>query len=169
MHNTLNRQVSGVKRDCCGHRRRRPGANRSAAGLKPPQIARILAARNGAAIMRKLALLFACAIALPGCAQIVSLQEGELAAAGFRAQPADTPERQALLADLPSQQFVRGANGDLITYTYADPLVCHCLYVGTDGAYASYRRLARERTSRGIGQGSAPIMNANPGNPAQMR
>jgi hypothetical protein len=119
--------------------------------------------------MKNFALLFIGAIALSGCATIVSDQEGELAAAGFRAQPADTPERQAMLTNLPSQQFVRGANGDFITYTYADPLVCHCLYVGSDGAYAAYRRLARERTSTAIGQGSAPMMNSRPGNPAQMR
>lgn len=118
--------------------------------------------------MKKLALLFAGAIALSGCETIISHQEGELAAAGFKAQPADTPDRQAMLADLPSQQFVRGVNGDFITYTYADPLVCHCLYVGTDRAYANYRRLTMERTSRGAGQGGAPA-NLRPGNPAQMR
>jgi hypothetical protein len=101
-------------------------------------------------------LLLVCAIALSGCAQIISRQEHLLDSAGFRAQPADTPERQAMLANLPSQQFVRGANGDFITYTYADPFVCDCLYVGSDRAYANYRRLAMERTSRAIGQGSAP-------------
>ena len=118
--------------------------------------------------MKNPALLFVCTIALSGCSTIVSHQEDELAAAGFRAQPADTPERQAMLTSLPSQQFVRGLTGDFITYTYADPLVCHCLYVGSDSAYSNYRRLARALASRGAGQGGAPA-NERPGNPAQMR
>jgi hypothetical protein len=122
----------------------------------------------GGLIVKNLALLIVGAIALSGCAQIISGQEHLLDTAGFKAQPADTPERQAMLAALPSQQFVRGANGDFTTYTYADPLVCHCLYVGTDGAYAKYRHLAAQQSSS-AGQGSAPTMNGRPGNAAQMR
>jgi hypothetical protein len=89
--------------------------------------------------MKKLALLFVCALALSGCATIVADQEVQLDAAGFRAVPADTPELQAMLTALPARQFVRGVSGDLIIYTYADPLVCDCLYVGSDGAYLNYR------------------------------
>ena len=92
-------------------------------------------------------LLLACAVALSGCAQIISDQEKLLDAAGFRAQPADTPERQAMLANLPAHWFVRGVDDAAITYTYADPLVCHCLYVGSDLAYSNYRRLAFASTS----------------------
>ena len=117
--------------------------------------------------LARIFLLPVCAIALSGCAGIISGQEHLLDAAGFRAEPADTPERQAMLATLPSQQFVRGADGDLVTYTYADPLVCNCLYIGTDVTYANYRHLVMER-SRSAGQGGAPD-NARPGNPAAMR
>ncbi len=119
--------------------------------------------------MKMLASLLICAIALSGCATIVADQENLLGTAGFKAQPADTPERQAMLTRLPARQFVRGVDGDLITYTYADPLVCDCFYVGTGQAYLNYRHLAFARTSGNIGQGSAPAMNARPGNPAQMR
>ena len=102
--------------------------------------------------MRNLALIFPCAILLAGCASIVSRQEAQLDAAGFRMVPADTPERQAQMTGLPARQFVRGANGDFITYTYADPLVCNCLYVGSDAAYAAYHRmLAQSSASAGVG------------------
>ena len=108
------------------------------------------------------ALLLACAIALSGCATIVSHQEDELAAAGFTAQPADTPERQAMLTSLPSQQFVRGLHGPWITYTYADPLVCHCLYVGSADAYSHYRRLARARAFQSPMSGNSGYNNYSP-------
>jgi hypothetical protein len=102
--------------------------------------------------MKRLALLFTGAIILSGCSSLVARQEAQLDAAGFKAIPADTPERQALLTGLPARQFVQGRDGDFITYTYADPLVCGCLYVGPESAYAAYRGLlARNSSSAGIG------------------
>src|SRR5271170_4425776 len=71
--------------------------------------------------------------------QIVSAREDNLAAAGFIISPANTPERQAMLNRLPPHQFVQRVNGDIIHYVYADPLVCGCLYVGTQQAYNQYR------------------------------
>lgn len=116
--------------------------------------------------MTKLALLFSCAAVLSGCASIVSRQEAQLDAAGFKAVQPDTPERQAQMTSLPSRQFVRGMNGDFVTYTYADPLVCDCLYVGTDAAYANYRRsLARNSRNAGAG-GAGPNRNPPPGSGA---
>jgi hypothetical protein len=106
------------------------------------------------------ALLFVCAMALPGCATIVSHQEDQLTAAGFTAEPADTPERQTMLTSLPAQQFVRGLQG--ATYTYADPLVCHCLYVGSRQAYANYKRLVRARTAQQATTGSSGYNNYSP-------
>jgi hypothetical protein len=109
-----------------------------------------------------------CALALSGCAQIVSDQEAGLAAAGFRPQPADTPERQAMLAQLPAHQFVRNRDRYAITYTYADPSVCHCLYVGTDLAYANYRHRQRALTeAKGVSSASQPSPGAV--NPPPMR
>ena len=124
--------------------------------------------------MKKLALLFACAIIISGCATIVSHQEAQLDQAGFRMVPADTPERQAMLTKLPSRQFVRDLNGPFVTYTYADPLVCDCLYVGSDFAYRTYKGILRAHSSS-AGQGGAgdnpnPNGNWSPGmNDAPMR
>src|SRR5271170_2472873 len=71
--------------------------------------------------------------------QIVSAHEDNLAAAGFIVRPANTPERQAMLNRLPPHQFVQRVNGDTVHYVYADPLVCGCLYVGTQQAFAQYK------------------------------
>ncbi|HTC16393.1 MAG TPA: hypothetical protein VK695_11385 [Steroidobacteraceae bacterium] len=71
--------------------------------------------------------------------QVISEREDNLAAAGFVIKPANTPQRQAMLARLPAHQFVIRQNGDTVHYVYADPLVCGCLYVGTQQAYKQYR------------------------------
>ena len=65
--------------------------------------------------------------------------EDKLAAAGFIMKPANTPARQALLSRLPAHQFVLRQKGDTLHYVYADPLVCDCLYIGTQQAYNQYR------------------------------
>jgi hypothetical protein len=71
--------------------------------------------------------------------QMITEHEDKLAAAGFVIKPANTPERQAMLARLPAHKFVVRQNGDTIHYVYADPLVCDCLYVGTQQAYNQYK------------------------------
>jgi hypothetical protein len=80
--------------------------------------------------------------ALTGCEsqqQRVEQREDLLSAAGFIVRPANTPERQAMLHRLPAHKFVRRVNGDAVHYVYADPLVCGCLYVGTQQAYNQYK------------------------------
>lgn len=77
----------------------------------------------------------------------VAAHEDKLAAAGFVKRIADTPERQAMLTRLPIDQFVIRQNGNTVHYIYADPLVCGCLYVGTEQAFAQYqenRQLANQ-------------------------
>jgi len=92
-------------------------------------------------------LLAACQTAPPDFGS----QENQLAAAGFLMKPANTPERQAMLGRLPAHQFLLRQNGGTTHYVYADPLVCDCLYVGTQRAYDQYRmnqlqqRLAAEQ------------------------
>jgi hypothetical protein len=71
--------------------------------------------------------------------QIVTEHEDNLAAAGFIVRPANTPERQLMLVRLPAHHFVQRVNGDTVHYVYADPLVCDCLYVGTQQAYNQYK------------------------------
>jgi hypothetical protein len=92
----------------------------------------------------RIPLLAALLIAVLACAcesqqQIVSDREDKLAAAGFVIKPANTPQRQAMLARLPAHQFILRQNGDVIHYVYSDPLVCGCLYVGTQQAYNQYK------------------------------
>lgn len=85
---------------------------------------------------------------LAACAteqQKVSQKEDSLAAAGFTVRPADTPERQAMINRLPPHHFVQRNHGDTVTYVYADPLDCDCLYVGSQQAYAKFRQHAQEQ------------------------
>lgn len=77
--------------------------------------------------------------------QAVTQREDNLAAAGFIVRPANTPERQAMLRRLPPHRFVQRVNGDAVHYVYADPLVCGCLYVGTQQAYSQYLRHQQEQ------------------------
>jgi hypothetical protein len=79
--------------------------------------------------------LAACATAPPD----FGATEDRLAAAGFIMKPANTPARQVMLGRLPSHQFLIRPNGNTVNYVYADPLVCDCLYVGTQQAYDTYR------------------------------
>ena len=72
--------------------------------------------------------------------QVVTRHEDNLAAAGFIIRPANTPERKAMLGRLPPHRFVKQEKGDMLHYVYADPLVCGCLYVGTQQAYNTYKR-----------------------------
>ena len=94
-----------------------------------------------------LAALAAC-LAVSACAtpqQRAENRENLLAAAGFTARPANTPERVASLRTLPANKVVRRIRGDAIRYVYADPLVCACLYVGDQAAYGRYRQEVFQR------------------------
>jgi hypothetical protein len=100
-----------------------------------------------AAIVLATAALAAC----QSPQQVVSQKEDSLSAAGFIVRPANTPERQAMLNSLPPHHFVQRTHGDTIHYVYADPLVCDCLYVGSQQAHHQYmlhvqqKRLADEQ------------------------
>ncbi len=87
--------------------------------------------------------LLALAALLSACAspqQVVSNREDLLDAAGFTAQPANTPARQAMLRNLPPDRFVRRARGSQFVYIFADPLVCACVYFGNEAAFGRYRQ-----------------------------
>jgi hypothetical protein len=87
-------------------------------------------------------LATAALVALAACQSTpanIGAYEDNLAAAGFVMRVANTPERQAMLRRLPPHRFVVRQNGDTIHYVYADPLVCDCLYVGTQQSYDRYR------------------------------
>jgi hypothetical protein len=98
--------------------------------------------------IRKQVTLLALIIALPlaGCAAIQRSEardtEQLLAAAGFQAKPADTPEKLANLRAMPPRQLVSQAKEGKFVYSYADPDYCQCLYVGGPQEYSAYQRLA---------------------------
>jgi hypothetical protein len=86
--------------------------------------------------------LLLCMGALAACQtqqQIVSEHEDNLSAAGFVVRPANTPERQQMLSRLPPHKFVQRVSGNTVHYIYADPLVCGCLYVGSQQAFNQYK------------------------------
>jgi hypothetical protein len=91
-------------------------------------------------------LLFA-GVAGTGCSAIrkseAQSEENLLAAAGFKAKPADTTEKLAQLKALPALKMeMRTGDGGQVGYSYADPYNCKCLYVGGPQQYAEYQRLA---------------------------
>jgi hypothetical protein len=85
----------------------------------------------------------ASCLALAACettAQRIDHKENNLAAAGFTVLPANTPDREAELNQLPPNKFVPKPTGDQVQYVYADPVECKCLYVGDQKAYGAYRQ-----------------------------
>jgi len=95
----------------------------------------------------RLAALAAClgvaAYATPQ--QRAENREDLLAAAGFIVRPANTPARVASLRSLPPNRLVQQTRGGTVSYVYADPLVCACLYVGDQAAYGRYRQEVFQR------------------------
>jgi hypothetical protein len=93
--------------------------------------------------LRAIHLLLLGALVATGCEsprQQAEKEEVRLAAAGFVVRPANTPQRQAMLARLPSNRLVQRTRGDVVTYAYADPSGCNCLYVGSQQAYDRFQR-----------------------------
>jgi hypothetical protein len=89
--------------------------------------------------IRPALMLLATCIAMSACAQVQN-KEDMLAAAGFTVVPANTPQRQASLTSLPPHKFVQQVRNNAVIYTYADPTICDCLYVGNQAAYDRYRQ-----------------------------
>jgi hypothetical protein len=98
-----------------------------------------------AGVTSKLALTFAAASSLPAQEVKPNSVERLLAAAGFEAIPANTPQRQTELTTLKPNKLVAQAMGDGFTYIYADPKRCACLYMGDADDYAAYQKLAAKQ------------------------
>lgn len=91
-----------------------------------------------------LTLVAAAALALAGCATpqpAVETQEQLLSAAGFDLQPATTTAQWDTLASLPPRELVWQQRNGKLTFLYADPLGCKCLFVGSEQAYQRFREL----------------------------
>lgn len=95
------------------------------------------------------AIIALAGLSLASCETVsgsVEHRENDLAAAGFIVRPANTPARVAMLERLPANRFLLRSRGNTVSYIYADPTNCHCLYVGTQKAYSKYRETqAQER------------------------
>ena len=97
--------------------------------------------------LSRLAALAACLLAA-ACAtpqQRAEDRENLLSAAGFSVHPANTPARIRSLRSLPANKVVQQTAGGTVHYVYADPLVCACLYVGDQAAFARYRQEVFQR------------------------
>ena len=98
---------------------------------------------------RHVLVVAAALLTLSGCAAIrrqdAASTEQLLAAAGFQMRAADNPERVHDLTAMPPLKIVRRSQDSNVTYTFADPHKCRCLYVGGAKEYSAYQRLAREK------------------------
>src|SRR5690242_21776393 len=97
-------------------------------------------------------IVFAAFLAAVGGADESRSQQGSdkaqaLVAAGFKMVPANTPERQAALSQLPPQKVVRRLRGDKVVFLYADPANCNCLYAGNLTAYTTYQARALDKVA----------------------
>ena len=90
--------------------------------------------------VRSSLVLLAALVVVSACAAQVQNKEDMLAAAGFTLVPANTPQRQMSLTTLPAHKFVHQVRNNVVIYTYADPTICDCLYVGNQAAYDRYRQ-----------------------------
>jgi len=85
---------------------------------------------------------------LTGCAAIEKAErkgtEQQLAAAGFKVLPANTPQRQAALAQLKPYTISRQIRGDKVFYVYPDP-DGNFAYIGDQAAYSAYQQLVLQQ------------------------
>jgi hypothetical protein len=82
-------------------------------------------------------------LGIAGCTtpqQQVSQKEDLLSAAGFQVRVADSPHRIAAMKSLPPNKFVTHVRNGQPVYVYADPLVCKCVYFGTQQNWDAYRQ-----------------------------
>ena len=95
--------------------------------------------------MRLVPVMTILAMTLAGCGASVQGTENSLAQAGFQAVPANTPARQAALVKLQPHKFSMQVRDSKVQWVYADPTMCHCLYVGDQFAYDTYQARLRQR------------------------
>ena len=80
--------------------------------------------------------------ALAGCMTMGAQEkEGQLAAAGFVRQQADTPQKVAKLQALPQNTIVYSQRKQGNVYIYADAAGCNCAFIGSDAAYQQYQQI----------------------------
>lgn len=88
--------------------------------------------------------LAACAASPAQEAQEASDTERLLAAAGFRKQLADTPEKLDDLKARTQRKMVPHERDGKDYYTYADATHCKCMYIGDKEAHSRYLGLSSQ-------------------------
>jgi hypothetical protein len=102
-------------------------------------------------IARRFALAAAGLIAALGLAACATSdgngpsKQEMMTAAGFKMKIADTPAKQASLAQLPQHKFIHRQLKDKMLTIWADAAGCKCLYVGDQAAWQAY---AQERLAK---------------------
>ncbi len=86
-----------------------------------------------------LCLLFGTA----AVAQLAS--DMKLEDAGFVMRRADTPEKLRQAKALPPRKFVGRVKNGKTYYVYADPELCHCVFVGSALSLQTYRDMRKLR------------------------
>jgi hypothetical protein len=66
--------------------------------------------------------------------------EPMLTQAGFRVVPANTPTRLQRLADITPLRMSHVSRNGTSSYWFADPYVCHCIYVGGQQEYQQFEQ-----------------------------
>lgn len=94
--------------------------------------------------MNRILSLLLATVFITGCAAIERADrnstEQMLAAGGFKVLPADTPQRQAALAQLKPYTIQRQIRNGQVYYVYGDPQN-NFAYVGDQNAYSAYQKL----------------------------
>jgi hypothetical protein len=103
-----------------------------------------------------------------------------LSSAGFRIQVANDAAGQKALRALPAHRFVSEGTGNAVRYLYAEPQYCNCIFVGTQQAYDSYRRILSQpvrasnnpsadyKTQAGVLLSGQPLRQSTRGDPTTL-
>ena len=103
-----------------------------------------------------------------------------LSSAGFRIQVANDAAGQKALRALPAHRFVSEGTGNAVRYLYAEPQHCVCIFVGTQQAYDSYRRILSQpvkpsnnpsadyKTQAGVLLSGQPLRQSTRGDPTTL-
>jgi hypothetical protein len=127
-------------------------------------------------------LLYASVLAAAEAPSPPSLERNSfyLSSAGFRIQVANNPAGQKTLRTLPAHRFVTEGTGDALRYLYAEPQHCVCIFVGTQQAYDSYRKILSQpvkatnnaepnyKTQAGVLLSGQPLRQSTRGDPTTL-
>jgi len=85
--------------------------------------------------------LSACALFQESPRQRAERIEPMLSAAGFNMLPADNDQKISAIQSLPPLKMRYYTKDGKLTYWFADPDYCRCVYTGNEAAYQRYQNL----------------------------